>query len=164
MRRILRGIPLAVLLAASPLPAAEPIDALGWIAGCWQAEGGPAGAGEWWMPPAGGMLLGMSRTPRPGRSAMFEFMRIEQAADGSIALLAQPLGRPETRFAAREHGADGAVFENPAHDFPQRVIYRRDGAARIAARIEGPAADGGVQGIDFPLQRVSCDGLVAPPG
>lgn len=95
---------------------------------------------------------------------MFEFMRIEQAADGAIAFVAQPLGRPETRFAAREHGPDGVVFENPAHDFPQRVIYRRDGAARIAARIEGPGADGASRGIDFPLQRVSCDGLVTPPG
>ena len=93
---------------------------------------------------------------------MFEFMRIEQAADGSIAFFAQPLGRPETRFAAREHGGDGAVFENPAHDFPQRVTYRRDGDARIAARIEGPASDGDVQGIDFPLRRVSCPTSTLP--
>ena len=29
-----------------------------------------------------------------------------------------------------------AIFENPAHDFPQRVIYRRCGA-ELCARIEG---------------------------
>jgi hypothetical protein len=30
------------------------------------------------------------------------------------------------------------VFENPGHDFPQRLIYRRDGD-RLTARIEGQA-------------------------
>jgi hypothetical protein len=29
-----------------------------------------------------------------------------------------------------------AIFENPQHDFPQRVIYRRDGES-LFARIEG---------------------------
>jgi hypothetical protein len=32
-----------------------------------------------------------------------------------------------------------AVFENPTHDFPQRVIYERDGDA-LKARIEGSVA------------------------
>lgn len=31
---------------------------------------------------------------------------------------------------------DKAVFENPEHDFPQRILYWRDGA-NLCARIEG---------------------------
>jgi hypothetical protein len=33
-------------------------------------------------------------------------------------------------------GPTEAVFENPGHDFPQRIIYRREGDSLIA-RIEG---------------------------
>jgi hypothetical protein len=33
---------------------------------------------------------------------------------------------PGTEFTLRPVGDDGAfVFDNPAHDFPTRVIYRR---------------------------------------
>ena len=35
----------------------------------------------------------------------------------------------------------GAVFENLAHDFPQRVIYRRCGED-LCARIEGAMGKG----------------------
>ena len=48
-----------------------------------------------------------------------------------------------------------AVFENPAHDFPQRVIYKRDGD-KLNARIEG-TKDGKTRGIDFPYTRIACD-------
>ena len=32
-----------------------------------------------------------------------------------------------------------ALFENTAHDFPQRIIYRRDADGSLLARIEGGA-------------------------
>ena len=33
---------------------------------------------------------------------------------------------------------DSVVFENLGHDFPQRIVYRRD-VDRLTARIEGEA-------------------------
>ena len=50
-----------------------------------------------------------------------------------------------------------AVFENPEHDFPQRIIYRRSAADSLHARIEGPR-NGQVRGVDFRYGRVSCAG------
>jgi hypothetical protein len=47
------------------------------------------------------------------------------------------------------------VFENAAHDFPQRVLYRREAADRLVARIEG-LRNGQPRGIDFPMQRMAC--------
>ena len=41
---------------------------------------------------------------------------------------------------------------NLAHDFPQRVIYRRDGE-RLAARIEGTVG-GQARGKEWVFQRV----------
>ncbi|MGH8854313.1 MAG: hypothetical protein ACREWI_08545 [Telluria sp.] len=45
------------------------------------------------------------------------------------------------------------MFENPAHDFPQRIIYRRVGDTGLHARIEGKG-----KGIDFPMRRTACGG------
>jgi Domain of unknown function (DUF6265) len=138
--------------AAAQVP---PVETLDWLAGCWAADGAEAGSGERWTPPAGGTLLGLSRTVKGGRTVEWEFMRIVTEPDGRIAFIAQPSGQREARFERVASPPEAAVFENPAHDFPQRIIYRRQGADRLAARIEGTR--GGVQrGIDFPLRRVDC--------
>jgi hypothetical protein len=50
--------------------------------------------------------------------------------------------------------ADEVVFENGAHDFPQRIRYRR-GGDMLFARIEG-TRDGKVRGVDYPYARVAC--------
>ena len=47
--------------------------------------------------------------------------------------------QPPTAFLLLPGGEGEAVFENKAHDFPQRVIYRRCGA-ELCARIEGTTA------------------------
>ena len=46
------------------------------------------------------------------------------------------------------------VFENPKHDFPQRIRYRLKGDT-LHARIEG-TINGKERAIDFPYQRASC--------
>jgi hypothetical protein len=51
---------------------------------------------------------------------------------------------------------DGAItFSNPAHDFPQRIIYRRAGADSLHARIEG-TRNGQPRGVDYAYVRVAC--------
>ena len=47
------------------------------------------------------------------------------------------------------------VFENLAHDFPQRIIYRLQAEGYLTGRIEGEI-EGEARAVDFPLQRVDC--------
>jgi hypothetical protein len=62
-----------------------------------------------------------------------------------LSFLAQPRGAEgATAFRLVRSAPGEAVFENPAHDFPQRIIYRRTGD-RLTGRIEG--ADG--QGMEW---------------
>jgi hypothetical protein len=49
-----------------------------------------------------------------------------------------------------------AVFENPQHDFPQRIIYRLEKDGSLAAAIEG-MSKGKLKRIDFPMKRAKCD-------
>lgn len=149
---------IALVLSAAGATAqaqADPFAPVAWLAGCWSPQGREAGSVEQWMAPAGGVMLGMARTLKNGRVAEFEFMQIRADADGRLSFIAQPQGRPPTAFALLRHGEAEAVFENPSHDFPQRVLYRREAADRLVARIEG-LRNGKERGIDFPMQRGTC--------
>ena len=104
----------------------------------------------------GGTMLGVSRTVRNGRTVEFEFVVIRTADDGTVVYHAHPSGQLPTEFRLL-HQADGeVVFENAAHDFPQRVGYRLENDGALTAWIEGSRA-GALNRIPFPMRRVSCD-------
>lgn len=154
--RQLFGIGLSLLfLFASPSNAASVTD-LSWLAGCWASIGAEAGSGEQWMPPAGGTLLGTSRTVRNGRTVAHEFMQIREIEPGKIAFIANPSGQAEASFPMARAGEREAVFENPEHDFPQRVIYKLDGDGVLRASIEG-LSKGQLKTIGFPMKKVDCE-------
>ena len=124
---------------------------LDWLAGHWC--GGQAGdqIEEMWLPQAGGALLGMSRTVRDERMESFEFMRVvPEGKDAGFHV--QPNGVPPTVFAISAHGKGWVRFENPAHDFPKRIEYRREGE-RLHAWIAGPGRDGKEKKIPFEYRR-----------
>lgn len=107
------------------------------------------------MRPAGGMMIGAGRTVKSGKAVDHEFLRIIEDA-GSIFYVAKPTAnKDETRFKLIKATASEIVFENPAHDFPQRVMYRLDGE-KLFARIEG-TQNGKVRGVDFPMVRAKCE-------
>lgn len=108
------------------------------------------------MAPAGGAMLGMSRTVRRGRMVTHEFMQIREASAGGIEFHAQPAGQAPDTFAAARVSDSEVVFENAGHDFPQRVIYAADGPARLQARIEG-IDKGRERVVRFPMVRVPCE-------
>ena len=99
---------------------------LSWIAGDWQtAPGGRRQIEEHWTAVAGGSMMGVSRTVAGDKTVEFEYLRIEQRADG-IYYVAHPKARcPGTDFKLTRASATEAVFENPQHDFPKRIIYRK---------------------------------------
>lgn len=147
---------LVGLAPASPWAAEAGVEQLAWLAGCWQAESGEPGSVEHWLPPAGGTMLGVSRTVRQGRTVAFEFMQLRRQPDGVLALIPQPSGQPPTIFRLSSLGAAEVVFENPQHDFPQRIVYARPDDTRLLARIEG-LRQGLARTIEFSFVRVACE-------
>jgi hypothetical protein len=100
--------------------------------------------------------MGMSRTVRNEKTIAFEHVRLEQSEDGSIRYVANPSGQKEAAFALVKLEGTKAVFENPAHDFPQRIIYHLLSPDSLAARVEG-TINGKERSSDFPYRRVRCD-------
>lgn len=70
-----------------------------------------------------------------------------QTKDGKLVFHAQPPGQAAADFPAKTATATAVVFENLAHDFPQRVGYRREGEV-LHARIEG-VVGGKLQAVDW---------------
>ena len=62
---------------------------------------------------------------------------------------------PPTEFIATSSSASEITFENPAHDFPKRVGYRRVDATHLTAWIDGGAAQSGGR-MTFAMTRESC--------
>ena len=140
---------LVVTLLATVADAQAPVDQLGWMAGCWSLVRPDITIEEHWMKPAGGTMLGMSRTLRGAKTAEFEFLQIREV-DGKLAYVAKPSGQTETAFPVKTIADSQVVFENSGHDFPQRIIYRRMPTG-VTARIEG-TMNGKERGIDFAFQ------------
>ena len=150
---------LTLLLATSALSSSAHADTdwsqVGWLAGCWAGEFGEPGTTEQWMAPAGGGMLGMSRVVRRGQIVDHEFLQIRVNAEGRFVYIAKPHNQAEATFTLKEARDRSLVFEDLAHDFPQRVMYRAIGEDRLMARIEGEM-NGKQRGIDFPMRRTSC--------
>jgi hypothetical protein len=101
------------------------------------------------------MALGASRTVIAGVPREYEQLRLV-AREGKLEYVARPGGQSETTFTSTEVSDSVFTVENPGHDFPQRIIYRRRGPDSLVARIEGPGPDG-PRGVDFLMRRVACE-------
>ncbi len=125
---------------------------ISWLAGDWQtAPGGRAQVEEHWTHVAGASMMGMSRTVAGEKTVEFEYLRIEQRAD-VIYYVAHPKGRcPGTDFKLTRASATEAVFENPQHDFPKRIIYRKGADDSLTASIDGGE---GSKAMTFAFNRI----------
>lgn len=133
------------------------IDDLGWIAGCWENKGKTEGSYtmEHWTKPVG-MMLAVSRTVKNGRVGFFEYLRIIEK-DSDIFYVAKPANaEKETSFKLTSLENKNAIFENPEHDFPQRIVYKLENDDTIAVRVESEK-NGKPNGFGFSMKKVSCD-------
>ena len=136
--RLLFALTVVGALFARDAQTTKPtLNDLSWIAGSWTGtDRRGVEMEEHWTAPKGNSMIGIHRDVVKGRTALFEFLRIEQQGD-QIVYLSMPNGRsPATAFPLKEASGMRVVFENPTHDFPQRIIYWKDGND-LRARIEG---------------------------
>jgi hypothetical protein len=135
---------------ALPAPAKAAIGDLAWLGGAWVGTRGAAGATsieERWSPPLGGAMLAVSRTVSRGKMSAFEYLRIVER-DGTLVYIAQPGGAAPTEFVLTELTTTRAVFDNPRHDYPKRIVYELSAEGALRATI-GFAKGGTPRRIEF---------------
>jgi hypothetical protein len=106
-----------------PMAKATAAD-LAWLAGDWVGtRSSGSSIEERWSPPLGGAMLAVSRTVNTGgRMVAFEYLRVVER-EGGLVYIAQPGGKTATEFVLTELTPSRAVFDNPRHDYPKRIVY-----------------------------------------
>jgi hypothetical protein len=153
-----RLTPAMLLLIAVPVSAGElpAVGRLTWMSGCWEGQSGPVRLEEQWNKPAGGTMLGLSRNLKDGKVVFSEFMRINQQGNRIVYMARIGTKATPTPFELIRMTDDEAVFENAAHPFPQRILYRRGADGGLFARIEG-TEKGKERHEDYPMRRARCE-------
>jgi len=77
----------------------------------------------------------LSRTVADGKTVEHEFLLLRMGPRG-VEYVATPSGQAETVFTATRVGPAEVVFENPAHDFPTRITYRKTDGGLAATMTE----------------------------
>lgn len=121
-------------IASVPLPAQA-----GWLLGTWQVRSGDHLTFETWTQQSPGRFSGKSYVLKGADSMVLETISLEQRPGGLYYIPSvsnQNRGQP-VLFKAILLTKDSMVFENPEHDFPQQISYRRAGADTAVAAISG---------------------------
>jgi Domain of unknown function (DUF6265) len=159
MTRHLGGAFAIVCLVAGASVAADApavrIADFAFMAGCWQGGDAQTALEENWMRPGGGTMMGTSRVLAAGKTVFSEFVEVAEKPAGLVMTVALGIGQPGVAFTRIAAGADEVVFENPAHDFPQRIRYRKVSDTSVTARIEG-VEKGQAKGEDYVFRKVPC--------
>lgn len=143
----------AVTLAAETPSTKPTLATVAWLAGLWAFERNGRVVEEQWLAPSGGTMLEMGRTVANGQTVEYEFVVLREEPNGDIAYTAKPSGQPEATFKLVRASDTEVVFENLAHDFPQRIRYNLEPDGSLLAAIEG-TQNGKERRVVFPYHRV----------
>lgn len=136
------------LYLTSTASAQAPWTGLQRLAGVWQVEG--RFEFEKWETESPDALRGEGyRQPPGGEKQLTETLRLVRNADGGIAYEATVPGQNDggtTAFALTFFTPKSWTFENPEHDFPQKIEYRFLDTAYLQVTVGGGA------GQDFTLR------------
>jgi len=137
---------VSVALASDPIPP--------WMVGCWTTQEAPL-CREVWSAPRAKMALG--HTVCEGDwGASWEHLWVGDV-DGVRTMVIHPSGQEPHAFPLVEESADELVFADPAHDFPQRIVYSR---TPTGPRVVVAGHPKGAEPTTMTLRFASCDGAV----
>lgn len=152
--------------AAATMPVAT-LASFSWLAGCWSGAVNQREFTERWTAGAGTMQ-GTSRMVMAGKSQGDEQLRLESRADGIYYVVAPEGGKEEAfRLTGKTvetvdgRGDDIFTFENPAQEFPQRIVYRHTAGGALFAQVEGKV-NGAERKVIYPMHKVDCGAGTKP--
>lgn len=101
------------------------MEQLAWLEGFWMSDPLEGGLREQWTVKSDQLMLGKGFTMEKGDTTFFENLRIFRERNAiyyGASVPTQNNGRM-VMFELTSSGNQKFVFENPEHDFPQKIIY-----------------------------------------
>jgi hypothetical protein len=124
MKHVLAAAVLATGLGGLCTSISAGSGGLDWMLGCWTSESGASR--EVWVRHSDQQLIGFAVAVKNGEIAFHEVLSIDVNDEG-IHYNAHPQGQDATTFTASGAAGTEISFENPRHDYPQKVQYKREG-------------------------------------
>ena len=125
------------LLGCAPTEHKPKLEDISWLLGTWKTQGEERKMVENWAKESDTAMKGTGVFLSHGDTTYMEKLRIEMR-NGDIFYVADVPQNPEpVPFKLTRYKDNEAVFENPVHDFPQRIIYALQPNGTLHARAEG---------------------------
>lgn len=163
VRAMQRTVALTSLLLASALAAPAHADvascphlqSVAWLLGTWRAESRDTLISETWVAVSDTTYegRGVTRSRTDGSTREEEDLRLVAMGDGVFYVAKVAQNERPVAFRLTSCADGRFVFENPAHDFPRRIEYRRVDDARFEAHV----SDGGSRGFRLEFSRSLAD-------
>jgi len=150
---------LTILLVSMEVFAQTSFQTFSWLTGCWSGDMKNGKYEECWTAPSAEFMQGSGRMIGENKKVrMREHMTIEKGGEDFVMYV---LGygenlKPEEQgaipFKLVKFSASELIFENPKHDYPQRITYTKKPDGNLSARIELLY---GKSPVTFPLNNLS---------
>jgi len=125
---------------------------LAWLEGRWEMSRSGRIIQEEWLPALGNTMMCIGRVVNGDSLVDHEIVILRQHGS-RLAYEAHPMGQQPATFLSTHISDNSVVFENLAHDFPQRIGYQRQGKDSLLAWVEGPS-NGKTKRNEFAYRRV----------
>jgi hypothetical protein len=126
---------LAALIPALGYADNDQLDAFSWLEGSWTRETKRGTSVETWSRVSEVTMEGIVTLQQGEALVVTEHLRLELMGD-EVFYVAKPRENAfPTAFRLVERDAVQLVFQNPTHDFPQQIIYKRNGEQALVVAI-----------------------------
>lgn len=113
------------------------ISSFEWMEGKWVGKYDTVPIFEQWKPREGKIMKGRGGVLSGKDTVFSEMISIEQRGSDLFYIAIVGHNRQPAEFKFTGYKNDTAVFENPAHDFPQRVLYYKKPDGSVYAAVDG---------------------------
>ncbi|UHO40169.1 hypothetical protein H5J24_09320 [Chryseobacterium capnotolerans] len=147
---------IAILMMGSWAQQQGELSKLEWLLGTWETKTPKGSLYETWKRKSPIEFQGKSYYLKNKDTLLFESVRLiekDKKLHYIVSVKHQNHELP-VDFAAKEiKDPTSLVFENPAHDFPQMIAYKKQGKDSLAAEISG-IMNGKMTSQKFPMRKV----------
>lgn len=137
----------------APAPESSGLERLEWLLGVW-VDPDDGSSEERWSRLHANAFVGVNHTFEDREIVGTEHLLLT-ADEDEVSYRAWPQGQRSTVFRLASVDGEGAVFENPSHDWPQRLSYWRQDD-RLHARVAG-SEDGEERSFELSWSRRGLD-------
>ncbi len=124
-----------------------------WLVGTWEGKMGEATFTETWSWLEWEVLIGEGHAVADGDTIFSEYLRIDKPND-TCTYTARVGSDPPVAFALTSSEKNSWIFENPAHDYPQKIGYRKEKKGKVLMAWTDGMSEGERVVEEFPMVKL----------